>query len=179
MMFRKIVLFVLTVSCILSGCASLTPNYKPLAETDKPEIVVRPFTAKGAKGSHTVDSNFEVLFAQYLAGQLQAKQYKALVVDKNTDSRKYKYVVDGNISQIEAGSAAGRVWIGMGAGAARMTISFNLRRGADKKVLVTDTESNSDLISSDERTCFHRIQKDIAEHFATKIISRIEADKAR
>lgn len=107
----------LAMGLVLGGCAGVgpLPRYTTLNENDAPEIAVRTFDARGAEGTYTEKTDLEKSFAQYLAGYLQDANYKAIVVDKDASVQNCKYLVEGKITQIEAGSAAARFWVGMGA----------------------------------------------------------------
>lgn len=174
---KKRTAYVLAMGLLLSGCAGVgaLPRYTPLTENDVPEIAVRSFDATEAEGTYTEKTDFGTTFAKYLAGYLQNANYKAIVVDKSASVQNCKYVIEGKISQIEAGSAATRFWVGMGAGAARMTISLKLSRVADNKILRKSTDTASDLISTNENNALRRIQEQLARQFSDKIVARLQA----
>jgi len=174
-MRMKITLLVMCLA--LTGCAIATPHYNLLTERDNPEIAVRIFDVRGAEGKHTVNSDFGTLFAQYLAADLQGAGYQAMVVNKDSDVAKLRYVVEGKFDQIEGGSRAMRFWVGMGTGAARMTISFKVMRIADNNVVGVITDTASALTNRSEETCFARILVKMANDFSEKIVLMIKTDE--
>jgi hypothetical protein len=172
---RKMVLIMM--SLILAGCAAGTSRYNLLTEKDNPEIAVRIFDVRGAEGHHTDDSDFGTLFAQYLAGNLQSSGYKAMVVDKDMDVAKFKYVVDGKFSQIEGGNWALRFWIGCGAGAARMTVLVKLIRTADNIELGNVKDSVSALFIQGQKTSLLRIVDKLSKNISIQLSSLIQKDE--
>lgn len=173
---KKGIVLLMTI-LTLAGCAVATPRYNLLTEKDNPEIAVRIFDTQGAEGKHEVNFDFGTLFAQYLAADLQSSGYRAMVVDKDADVTKLKYVVEGKFDQIEGGSRAMRFWVGMGTGAARMTISFKVMSVANNNVLGTVTDTASALTNRSEETCLSRILVKMADDFSGRVGSLIKADE--
>jgi hypothetical protein len=174
---RKMILVMMGL--VLAGCAVGAPKYNLLTEKDNPEIAVRIFDVRGAEGQHTDDSDFGTLFAQYLAGNLQSSGHKAMVVDKDMDVAKFKYVVDGRFSQIEGGNWALRFWVGCGAGAARMTVLVKLTRTTGNIEMGNVKDSVSALFIQGQKTSLLRIMDKLSKNISIELSSLIQKDEKK
>ena len=169
---KKFSVLLLCVFC-LNGCSTAIPPYHPLAETDKPEIAVCIFDTQGAEGGYKGNTDFGQMIAEFTAGLLQQSHYKAVVIPADSDTSNYTYVIKGKFSQIQPGSWAMRFWVGMGTGAARMTVLLKFMRVNDKMEIGSEKFSSSSLQSYGQETSLRLISATLAKKIAKKFTETI------
>lgn len=170
-MKKLIFLFALVV--LVGGCATVTPKYNPLSETEKPEIAVCIFDTKDAEGGYKGNTDFGKMIAEFTAGILQQSNYKATVVPMDSDTSMFAYVIKGKFSQIEDGNWGKRFWVGMGAGSTRMTVLIKVIRVSDKVELLKDKFSNTCTWISGQESSLQKITVNLARETAERFIKAI------
>ncbi len=168
-------LFLLLCVCCVTGCATAIPAYKDLTQADNPEIAVLFFNTIHAEGEYKGGTDFGQVYAQNVAAYMQKLNYKAFATDKN-DVSTVRYIIEGSFSQIEPGSFAKRYWVGMGAGAARMTMSAKLIRVKDNYELGLHQESITSINAYKTEDILKRISAKLAQNLAREFSMRIQQD---
>lgn len=139
--------FWITTYLILVGCAhgKMGVVEQPLTKGTIPTsavIYVLPISAQGAKfsGDHAsktekVNAEKEEILQEFnkaLVAQLKRHGFKSKAVNEKPKSG---IVLSGNVTRFEHGSAAARIFVGMGAGSSNLYTDFKLTDSTNEKVL--------------------------------------------
>jgi hypothetical protein len=135
---RSVLVPVLAVACTVFGCSTNRPLYSPPTVTPETVFVVPGAMSDAFRYGGSTD--FGSLFAEYLAGALQARGISAVSVPRGEDSATSAHsIVTCDLIEVDPGSWNLRFWIGFGAGRALIRARATLRE-ASQESLVYDHE---------------------------------------
>ena len=162
----------LALACTASGCATNVPLYSVSAVALETVFVVPGDV--NAPPEYDGSSDFGVLFAEYLAGALQAHGISALAVSRAaTVPASARFVLTGNILEMDSGSWNRRVWLGFGAGRASVRTRITLKDATRQAVSYARIYKRGSITLHFEENILRRILGRIAKSVATNVAARI------
>ena len=121
-------------------------------------------------GDYTGPTDFEILFAEYIAGALQERGVVARVVQIDSETpTSVDYVFDGDLLAIDPGSWNLRFWIGLGAGRGLINARGRLTEVRTGDVLINETLRARSNTWQFQENILRRICSKIARSFAKKV----------
>jgi hypothetical protein len=161
---------------VVGGCRIGAPSYRPLYAEPSPEIAIRAFPSSAAAGNYAGNTDFGRLFAEYLAGALQERGVRALLIDSSAaDVSRGAYVSEGEITRLDAGSWSLRFWVGFGAGRAGLGARVTVRRTADRRKVFDETLETHSATWQGQEDILRRCAASLAKRFAARIIRDMRA----
>jgi len=170
--FQGASILALAIACTASGCATNVPRYSV-----SPVALETVFVVPGdvnAPLDYDGSSDFGVLFAEYLAGALQEHGISAFAVSRGvTVPQSARFVLTGNILEMDSGSWNRRVWLGFGAGRASVRTRITLKDATRQAVSYKRIYKRGSITLHFEENILRRILGRIAKSVATNVSARI------
>jgi Domain of unknown function (DUF4410) len=137
--------------------------------------VIRDRIARGDRpplrhGGYTGPTDFGRLFAEYLAGALQAQGVRAVVVPADEPlPPDIAYVIDGELIHVDPGSWNLRFWIGFGAGRAAVAARTRITNVQTNTHLFDDTQNAHSATWQFQESILRRCAASLARRVVAKI----------
>jgi hypothetical protein len=171
--FQCAPLLALALACTASGCATNVPRYSASAVALETVFVVPGDV--DAHPEYAGSSDFGVLFAEYLAGALQSHGISAFAVSRGaTVPQSARFVLTGDILEMDSGSWNRRFWLGFGAGRASIRTRITLKDATRQVVSYTRIYKRGSITLHFEENIQRRILGRIAKSVATNLAARIQ-----
>ncbi len=155
----------------LAGCSVGAPRYHPQRAGSQPEVLVRPLRLDVSTPDYTGSTDFGRLLAENLAGALQERGVRAVLVDGGAaDPPASSYVVEGEITQLDPGSQNLRVWIGLGAGQAYLAARVQVVSTGDGRTVFDQTLDVHSATWQGQDDILRRCSASLADQVATRLV---------
>jgi hypothetical protein len=167
--FYRAPILTFAATWIVLGCSTNAPPYSaPVATPETVFVVPGPVNDASLYDGPT---DFGALFAEYLAGALQARGISALAVPRGgTYPQSARFVVTGHLIDVDPGSWNLRFWIGLGAGRALIQARTTLRDATQQSLAYDHTDRSRSLTWQSEENILRRALSKLARAAASDLV---------